>query len=131
MSVAVSIIVCNMSVIIPAVLRAVGVGDPFMQEDTADPNFSTIEMAHTASTRIELGLPKTRGTAVTDSDESDGTLDAAASLQQHTVNFNVKSDPKHQITTQASDGSLRDSSTTEVVPLEVDIEDKNGKSDDT
>jgi len=114
---AVAIIVCNMSVIIPAMLRALGVGDPFMQEDSVDPNFSTIEMARTASTRVEFGLPTTRGTAITDSDESEGTVGAAVSLQQHTVNLDVKIDRTHQLTMHASNGSLRSSSTTKVGPL--------------
>ena len=153
-SAAVAIIVCSMSVIIPAVLRALGVGDPFMQEDTVDPNFSTIEMARATSTGIELGLPTTRGTAITDSDESEETVDAVASLQRHSVNLYAKGDWKHQLTTQVSDGSLKNSSTTKAVPLadessvtdssvlvksllaklpdtEVDVEDKDGESDNT
>ena len=151
---AVAVIVCNMSVIIPAVLRALGVGDPFMREDTVDPNFSTIEMARMTSTRIELGLPTTRGTAITDSDESEGTVGAVTSIQQHPVNFCAKDDRKRQLTTQTSDASLRNSTstTTKVVPLadesgdadslvqvgglpgkeqpdiEVDVEDKDGRS---
>jgi len=150
--VAVAIIVCNMSVIIPAVLRALGVGDPFMREDTVDLNFSTIEMARMTSTRIELGLPTTRGMAITDSDESEGTVGAVTSLQQHSINLCVKDEQKRQLTTHASDGSLRNLSTTKVVSLadrsgdtdslvkmrslpakkwpdiEVDAEDKDGKS---
>jgi len=154
-NVAVAIIVCNMSVIIPAILRALGVGDPFMQEDTVDPNYSTIEMARTTSTRIELGLPTTRGTAITESDESEGSAGAVASLQQHSVNLCVKDDRKFQLKTQASDGSLRNSSMTKIVSLadepsftgslvqvgsspakrrpdiEVDVEDKDGKGNNT
>lgn len=49
-SVAVATILCNMSVIIPAILHALGVGDPFMQEDTVDSNYSAIEMARMTST---------------------------------------------------------------------------------
>ena len=45
--VAVAIIMCNMSIIIPAILRALGIGDPFMQEDTVDPK---------SSTGVEIGL---------------------------------------------------------------------------
>ena len=153
-SVAVAIVVCNMSVIIPAILRALDVGDPFMQEDTVDPNYSTIEMARATSTRIELGLPTTRGTAITDSDESEGTVGAAASLQRHSVNLGTKVGRKHQLTTQTSDGSLSNSSTTKIVQLadgsnvtassvqvkslpvkkwpdiEVDVEEKDGKRSD-
>ena len=60
---AVSIAVCNMSVIIPAILCALGVGDPFMREDTVSTNFSTVEVARMTSTRVELvelGIPKSR-----------------------------------------------------------------------
>ena len=117
-SAAVAIIVCNMSVIIPATLRALGVGDPFMQEDTADPHFSSIKMARTTSTRIELGLSTIHGTAITDSDESEGTTVGATSpSQQHSVNLSTKDDRKHQLKTQVSDGSIRNSGTTKVVPL--------------
>jgi len=147
--VAVAIIVCNMSVIIPAVLRALGAGDPFMQEDTVDPNYSTIVMARMTSTRIELGLPTTRGTVITGSDESEGTIGAAESLRRHSVNLRVKGDREHQLTTQASDWS---STMTKVIPLadepsvadslvqvgssstkkwldvEVDVEGKDGKN---
>jgi hypothetical protein len=148
----VAIIVCNMSVIIPALLRALGVGDPFMREDTVDPNFSTIEIARATSARIELGLPTTGGSAITDSDESEGPLGTVTSLQLRSVKLGGKDDRKHQLTTQASDGSLRNSNTTKVAQLayetnivgslvqvrslptkkqegaEVDVEDKNEKS---
>jgi len=122
---AVSIIVGSMSVIIPAVLRVLGVGDPFMQEDTVDPKFSTgfdIVMAST-TTRIELGL--SRRTVITDSDESEDTLDAMGSRQRNLVDLNVKNDEKHQLTTQASDGSLGNLKTAKVLPLadECDITD--------
>ena len=113
-SAAVAIIVCNMSVIIPATLRALGVGDPFMREDTVDPNYSTIEIARMSSTRVGLGLPTSRGTAITDSDESEATVGVVAFLQRHSVNLCVKDDRKHQLLTQTSDGSLRSSTTTKV-----------------
>ena len=70
---AVAIIVSNMSVIIPAILRTLGVGDPFMQEDTVDLTFNTgIEIVRMTSTRIELGLQTSAGTAITDSSMSRG-----------------------------------------------------------
>jgi len=122
---AVSIIVCNMSVIIPALLRALGVGDPFMQEDTVDPGFSTdVEIVRMASTRVELGLPTSRGTALTDSDESQGTIGTVASRRDPIV-LGVKDERKRQLSTKASDGSLGGLKRTKVVPLvdESDIAD--------
>jgi len=115
-SVAVTIIVSNMSVIIPAILRALDLAGPFMQEDTIDPNFSTIEMARTASITIELGLPKTRGTVVTESDESEGAISMVTFGQQGSGDLNVKDNPIHLLAMQASDVSLG-SSKTRVVPL--------------
>jgi len=116
-----------MSVIIPAILRALNVGDPFMQEDTVGPNFSTsIEIARMTSTRIELGLLNIHSTGVTDSGESEGAIETVASRQRRdSVGLGVKDDRKHQITTQTSDGSLGNSRTTKVVPLadESDITD--------
>ena len=117
---AVSITVCNMSVIIPAIFRVLGVGDPFMREDTVDPNFSTIEMAPVSLTRIELGLSKTHSAAVvTNSDESEGVVGMAASLQQHSINTDGKDDRKHRLVRQASDRSFGDSNAAKVVPLVV------------
>lgn len=103
MEAAVSVIVCSMSVIIPAVLRVLGVGDPFMREDTVDPNFSTgVEIARmTSTTRIELGLPDSRGTALTDSDESEGTTGTVVSLRRDSVDLGTKGDHKHQLITKA------------------------------
>jgi len=118
-SVVVAIIVCNMSVIIPAMLRALGAGNPFMQDDTVDLNYNTIEMACTTSTRIELGLPTTRGTAITESDESEGSVGAVTSLQQHSVNLCVKEDRKCQL--DAGLGRVaQELSTTKIVPLADD-----------
>ena len=102
----VSLLVCNMSVIIPAILRALGVGDPFMREDTVVPNFSSIEMAHAATTRIELGLPKTRGTAITNSSGSEGGTGTMGSQQLRSADFDAKDDRKYQFTMQGSEGSL-------------------------
>ncbi|SRR5258705_5628043 len=116
-SVAVAIIVSNMSVIIPAILRALGVGDPFMQEDTVDPNFSTIEMAPTTSTKIiELGLPKTHGTGITNSNGSEGDIDMVV-FRQHSGDLGVRDDHKHRLTMKASDMTLG-SSNTKVTPLD-------------
>jgi len=68
-----------MSVIIPAILRALGVGDPFMQEDTVDPGLNTdVDIARMFPTMVELGLPTSRGTAITDSDESEGGIGTVA-----------------------------------------------------
>ena len=123
---AVSIIVCSMSVIIPAILRALGVGDPFMQEDTVDLNFSTsVDIAHTTLTRAELGLPMPRGTAISDSDESEGAFGMTVSRQRELVDLGVKDSKKHRLTTQVSDGSLGDSRTAKVLPLadECDVTD--------
>ena len=124
---AVSIMVCNMSVIIPAILRALGVGDPFMREDTVDPNISTgvdVTQMGVSATRIELGLPIPRGTTITDSDESEGVLNAMTSRQRDLIDLNVK-DRKDRLTAQASDGSLGNSKTTKGLSLanECDITD--------
>jgi len=116
--VAVAIIVCNMSVIVPAVLRALDVGDPFMQEDTVDPNFSSVEIVRMTSTRVELGLPKARSTATTNVDGSDGSSRTVAF--QDSVGLGVEDDQKHRLTTQASDVSLGDLTTAKIVPLADD-----------
>jgi len=97
---AVSVIVCSMSVIIPAVLRALGVGDPFMREDTVDPNFTTgVEIARmTSTTRVELGLPGSLGTALTDSDEFNGATGTVVSLRRDSVDLGTKDDREHRLT---------------------------------
>ena len=127
MEVAVSIIVCNMSVIIPAILRGLGVGDPFMREDTVDPNISTgVEIARITSTGIELGLPISRNTVITDSDEYEGTIGMAVPRQRVSISLGVKDDRKHQLTMQVSDASLGNPKVAKVVPLaddECDITD--------
>ena len=77
---AVAIIVSNMSVIIPAILRALGVGDPFMQEDTVDPKFSTgVEIAPVTLTTIELALPTSSATDTAESSKSRGEVTVVAS----------------------------------------------------
>ena len=122
---AVSIIVCNMSVIIPAILRVLGVGDPFMQEDTVDPNFSTVEIIRMTSTRVELGLPVVHGTVITDSDDTYEDISMAAPQRGGLGDLDAKDDRRHQLTTQPSDATLGDPKTTKVVPLveESDIAD--------
>jgi len=115
---AVSIIVCSMSVIIPAVLRALDVGNPFMQEDTVDLNLSTgFDITRTSMAGIELGLPIPRGTAITDSSGSEGAIGTMASRQRHPADLNVRDDRKHRLTVQASDGSLGSSTTVKVLSL--------------
>ena len=105
--VAVSIIVCNMSLIIPAVLRALGVGDPFMQEDTVDLDLSAgVDIARMYPARVEVGLPTFRGTGITDSDE--GGIGTIVHQQRGSIDLGAKDDQKHQLTTQASDASLGD-----------------------
>ena len=102
---AVSVTVCNMSVIIPVVLRALNVGDPFMREDPVDMDLSTIEIVRMASTGIELSLPRTQARVrVMGGDDPDsGTIG--------TVGSEVKDDQKHRLTTQTSDASLGATST--------------------
>jgi len=114
-----------MSVIIPAVLRALGVGDPFMREDTVDPNYSTVEIVRMASTKIELGLPNTHGTATTDIADPEGAIGTVASRRGGTVNLDAKEDCKHRLVTQTSDGSLGILKKAKVVSLvdECDITD--------
>ena len=104
---AVSITVCNSTVIIPAVLRALGAGDPFMREDTVDPRFSTgFDIAPTASTTIELSIPTSSGTRTTDSTKSEGAMAGTLVFrQQHSMDLDTKSDDKCRLTTRASDGS--------------------------
>ena len=46
------------SIIIPALLRALGVGDLLMRENIVDLNLGTIEIAPMSLMRTELGLPK-------------------------------------------------------------------------
>jgi len=113
-----------MSVIIPAILRALGVGDPFMREDTVDMNLSStsVDIARINTTRIELGLPIARGTIIMDSDEFEGPM---ASRRRDLVDLDMKDDKKHRLTAQASGGSLGSSKTTKALPLadECDITD--------
>ena len=117
---AVSIIVCSMSVIIPAVLRALGVGDPFMREDTVDMNLTTGADIARINTTIELGLPIFRGAVVTDSGESE---DPMASRQWDLVDLNMKNGREHRLTAQASDGSLGNSKKVLSLADERDITD--------
>ncbi|KAF9645862.1 hypothetical protein BDM02DRAFT_3119545 [Thelephora ganbajun] len=115
---AVSVIVCSMSVIIPAILRGLDVGNPFMREDTVDPHFSTgVEIARMTLTRVELGLSTAHVTVITDSDDSEGAISAVVTGQRRdSVCLNEKNDQKHRLTMQASDGSLG-MSTAKAIPL--------------
>jgi hypothetical protein len=118
--------VCNMSVIIPAILRVLGVGDPFMREDSVDPKFSTgVEIAHITSTRIELGLLTSRGMEITDGSRSRGATGTVTSRQRDSVDLDAK-DRRHQLTTQTSDmslGNLKSTSRVEPFVDESDIAD--------
>ena len=110
-----------MSVIIPAILRALGVGDPFMREDTVDVNLSSsVDDARINTTRIELGLSVVRGAVIADSDEFEGPI---ASRRRDLAD--LKDDKKHRLTAQASEGSLGNSKIVKVLPLvdECDITD--------
>jgi hypothetical protein len=122
--------VCSMSVIIPAILRALGVGDPFMREDTVDVDPSTTINIARINTTVELGLPIARGTVITDSDESEGPM---GSRRRDLVDFNMKDDKKHRLTAQASDGSLGDPRTVKVLSLvdECDITDSSTQARST
>jgi len=122
---AVSVTVCSMSVIIPAIFRALGVGDPFMRTDTVDPSFNAgMEMAR-MTTGFELSLPTSHSTGVTDSTRSEGGVCTVGSRQRDPVDLDVKGDRKNRLTTQTSDGSLGNPKPTKVVPLadESDITD--------
>lgn len=84
-----------MSVIIPAVLRALGVGDPFMQEDTVESNFSTIKIARTTSTGISLGLSKTPNATIPG--EEANVVDTVGSHQLGSADSNPTGDQRHQL----------------------------------
>jgi len=118
---AVAIIVCNMSVIIPAILRALGVGDPFMQEDTVDPKFTTgVEIARMTTSRIELGLLTSRGTEITDGSTFRGAISTVVSGQRDSVDSDAR-DQERRLGTQTSHGSLGNfRSTSRVEPPLVD-----------
>ena len=117
---AVAIIVSNMSVIIPAILRTLGVGDPFMQEDTVDLTFNTgIEIVRMTSTRIELGLQTSAGTAITDSSMSRGDTSMMTFQKRDLADLDTKDNQRHQLVTQSSNGSLGNSMLMRVEPLVV------------
>ena len=117
---AVAIIVSNMSVIIPAILRTLGVGDPFMQEDTVDLSFNTgVEIVRMTSTRIELGLQTSTGTAITDSSMSRGDTSMMTFQKRDLADSDTKDNQRHQLVTQSSDGSFGNSMLMKVEPLVV------------
>jgi hypothetical protein len=113
---AVSVIVSSMSVIIPAILRALDVGDPFMQEDTVDPGFgTTVEIARMTLTRVELGLPITHAVGVAGRGDREGVIGSGTPKKRRdSVGLESKEDQKHRLTTQVSDESLGTSVTTKI-----------------
>ncbi|KAF9647392.1 hypothetical protein BDM02DRAFT_3117085 [Thelephora ganbajun] len=91
---AVSVIVCSTPVIIPAILRVLNVGDPFMQEDTVGTRFNTgVEIARMTMTEIELSLPTSSGTGTTDSAKSEGAIPQ----QRGSVDLDARDDQKHRL----------------------------------
>ena len=46
-------------------------------------------------TRVELGLPESGGTALTDSGESEGATGTAVSLRRDSADLGTKNDHKH------------------------------------
>jgi len=47
--------------------------------------------------RVELGLPASLGTALTDSDESNGATGTVVSLRRTSFDLGMKDDHKHQL----------------------------------
>lgn len=119
-----SVIVSSMPVIIPAILRALDVGDPFMQEDTVDPGFTTtIEIARMTLTRVELGLPVVHIVRNTGNGDREGVHGPASPKKQRdSVGLDEKEDQKHRLTTQFSDGSLGTSVTTKIASHDGECE---------
>ena len=118
--------VSGMSVIIPAILRALDVGDPFMQEDTVDPGLgTTVEIARMTLTRVELGLPTTNPVDLACSDDREEvTGPVTLEKPRDSVGLGEKDDQKHRLTTQTSDGSLGTSVTTKIASRsECDVPD--------
>jgi hypothetical protein len=113
---AVSVMVCSMSVIIPAILRALGVGDPFMQTDTVDPGFSSgVEIVRMSMTGVELGLATTHVVDVAGSDEHEEATGAVTPRKsQSLAGSEAMDDQKRRLATQVSDGSLGTSVMTKV-----------------
>lgn len=126
---AVSVTVCNTTVIIPAVLRLLGVGDPFMREDTVDPKFSTsFDVAPMTLTRVEFTLPTSSGTRTTDSAKSEGGNGTVVFQQQSSVDSDAGNDQKYRpMTWRTSSGSLRNLKLMDVVlPIDdADITDSS------
>ena len=111
-----SVIVCSMSVIIPAILRALDVGDPFMQEDTVDPGYTTtVEISPMTLTRVELGLPTTHvPTVAGNNDRSRATSTAIPQKRDSVGSVDEMRDHEHRLTPQNSDDSLGTSVETKV-----------------
>lgn len=107
-----------MSVIIPAILRALDVGDPFMQEDTVDPGFTTtVEIAPMTLTRVELGLPIAHVSAVAGNNNCPRGANANTAAPQKRDSIGSVDElqgHEHRLTLQASDDSLGTSVETKV-----------------
>ena len=116
---AVSITVCSTPVIIPAVLRALGAGDPFMREDAVDSQYSTgLEIARMTFATVELNLPTSGSTRTTDSAKLKGGIDTLVSRQQNPADSDVGGDQKYRILTRISSGPLGGlKPTTVVLPI--------------
>jgi hypothetical protein len=119
--------VCSMSVIIPAILRALGVGDPFMQTDSVDPGSnSTIEIVGRSLTGVGLGPLITHVVAVTGSDEPEEAAGAVTPRKSRSlIGSDARDDQRCRLVTQIPDGSLGTSVMTKVISRtdECDITD--------
>ena len=111
---AVSIVVSSMSVVIPAILRALGFRDPFKQVDTVDLVPATsIEIARTTLTMFELGLQV--ATITESGDNPEGGVSTVTPPKLNPAGLDTKHDQMHQVTAQTSDGSLGTSVTATVL----------------
>ena len=126
---AVSVIASSMSVILPAILRALDVGDPFMQLDTVELEIATsVEIARcTTLMSVELGvnLQTARVAAVAGDESREEAFSDTTTLQERDLgNLDERRYPKYLLTKKISDGLLGTSITTKVPPLsECDITD--------
>jgi hypothetical protein len=112
----VSVIVSSMSVIIPAILRALDAGDPFMQQDTVDPGFDTrVEIARMTLMGVDSDLPTSHVVAVPGNNNREGVTGTVTSQGlRSSVDLDEKRGKGHRLTTQMSDGSLGTSVATKV-----------------
>ena len=111
-----SVIVCSMSVIIPAILRTLDVGDPFMQEDTVDPGFTTtVNIAPMTLTRVELGSPTTHVPAVAGNISRSTVTNTAIPHKRESIgSVGEMQGQKHRLMPQVSGDSLGTSVETKV-----------------